>query len=139
MQSHFISLSRTKLKNSRRAKQQQTTSDSTEPQQTTSANNGGNGIKSSEKLLRRHAGVLGLCACVTAFPYDVPDFIPEILMTLSTHVDDPQPIQVRPKKFHHVYCRFLNFREPFIFRSFSSVLQVAKLSCKKYCFYIKNK
>ena len=43
----------------------------------------------------RHAGVLGLCACVEAFPYDVPLFIPDVLVTLSRHLNDPQPIQVR--------------------------------------------
>ena len=48
-----------------------------------------------ELLLRRHAGILGLSACVQAFPYDVPDFMPQLLMELSNHLDDPQPIQVR--------------------------------------------
>ena len=47
-----------------------------------------------EKLIKRHAGVLGLSACVQAYPYDVPDFIPQVLMDLSIHVNDPQPIQV---------------------------------------------
>ena len=47
-----------------------------------------------EQLLIRHAGVLGLCACILAYPYDVPDFMPELLMKLSEHVNDPQPIQV---------------------------------------------
>ena len=47
-----------------------------------------------ERVLQRHAGVLGLSACVQAFPYDVPEFVPDILMTLSNHVNDPQPIQV---------------------------------------------
>ena len=49
----------------------------------------------SARLRQRHAGVLGLCACVEAFPYDVPLFIPDVLMTLSRHLNDPQPIQVR--------------------------------------------
>ena len=48
----------------------------------------------ANKLKRRHAGVIGLSACILAFPYQVPDFMPSILMTLSTHLDDPQPIQV---------------------------------------------
>lgn len=50
-----------------------------------------------EKLIKRHAGVLGLSACVQAYPYDVPDFIPQVLMDLSVHVNDPQPIQVSCK------------------------------------------
>ena len=47
-----------------------------------------------EALLRRHAGVLGLGALVLAFPYEVPEFMPKLLMTLSNHVNDPQPVQV---------------------------------------------
>lgn len=38
--------------------------------------------------------MLGLCACVQAFPYDVPEFVPQILMDLSEHLNDPQMIQV---------------------------------------------
>ncbi|KAK7466612.1 hypothetical protein BaRGS_00037269 [Batillaria attramentaria] len=53
---------------------------------------------SLEKLIKRHAGVLGLSACVQAHPYDVPDFIPQVLMDLSIHVNDPQPIQMTVKK-----------------------------------------
>ncbi|XP_060589859.1 proteasome activator complex subunit 4B-like [Ruditapes philippinarum] len=51
-----------------------------------------------EKLLQRHAGVLGLSAYVQAYPYDVPEFMPQILMDLSNHVNDPQPIQMTVKK-----------------------------------------
>ena len=52
-------------------------------------------LDSPELLVRRHAGVLGLSACVQAFPYDVPQLIPQILMDLGAHLDDPLPIQVR--------------------------------------------
>ena len=38
------------------------------------------------------SGILGLCAFVEAFPYDVPPFLPPILMELSTHLNDPQVI-----------------------------------------------
>jgi len=41
---------------------------------------------------------LGLCAFVEAFPYDVPEFVPPILMELSTHLNDPQPIPMTIKK-----------------------------------------
>lgn len=50
-----------------------------------------------EALIKRHAGVLGLSALVEAYPYDVPDFMPQVLMDLSNHVNDPQPIQVRQR------------------------------------------
>lgn len=76
MLSHFEHLRRVKLK-----KRQSTT----EPD-------------SLEKLIKRHAGVLGLSACVQAHPYDVPEFIPQVLMDLSIHVNDPQPIQMTVKK-----------------------------------------
>ncbi len=46
-------------------------------------------------LIKRHAGVLGMSACIQAFPYDVPEFMPQVLMDLSDHLDDPQPIQVQ--------------------------------------------
>ena len=36
------------------------------------------------------SGILGLCAFVEAFPYDVPSFLPGVLMELSTHLNDPQ-------------------------------------------------
>ncbi|VDI21300.1 proteasome activator subunit 4 [Mytilus galloprovincialis] len=51
-----------------------------------------------DALIKRHAGVLGLSAFVQAYPYDVPEFMPQILMDLSNHVDDPQPIQMTVKK-----------------------------------------
>lgn len=76
MMNHFERLRRVKLKKRHAA---------TEPD-------------SLEKLIKRHAGVLGLSACVQAHPYDVPDFIPQVLMDLSVHVNDPQPIQMTVKK-----------------------------------------
>ncbi|XP_014668208.1 PREDICTED: proteasome activator complex subunit 4-like [Priapulus caudatus] len=49
-------------------------------------------------LVRRHAGVLGLCAYIEAHPYDVTALMPDVLMMLSNHVNDPQPIQVTARK-----------------------------------------
>uniref|UniRef100_A0A3B4F3K3 Proteasome activator complex subunit 4B-like n=1 Tax=Pundamilia nyererei TaxID=303518 RepID=A0A3B4F3K3_9CICH len=49
-------------------------------------------------LVRRHAGVLGLSACILSSPYDVPDWMPQILMDLSSHLNDPQPIEMTVKK-----------------------------------------
>ena len=66
----------------------------------------GNPVEESEAdrtnrlLTLRHSGVLGLCAFVDAFPYDVPEFVPEILMFLSDLLEiAPQPIPVS----RHVY------------------------------------
>uniref|UniRef100_A0AAQ4Q0P3 Proteasome activator Blm10 mid region domain-containing protein n=1 Tax=Gasterosteus aculeatus aculeatus TaxID=481459 RepID=A0AAQ4Q0P3_GASAC len=52
----------------------------------------------STDLLRCHAGVLGLSACILSSPYDVPDWMPQILMDLSNHLNDPQPIEMTVKK-----------------------------------------
>ena len=49
---------------------------------------------SQDKPVLRHAGVLGYSACIRAFPYDVPDGIPDILMKFTEHLDGSQPIQV---------------------------------------------
>lgn len=53
-------------------------------------------------LVRRHAGVLGLSACILSSPYDVPDWMPQILMELSDHLNDPQPIEVLHHQGHAV-------------------------------------
>ncbi|KAJ1987545.1 Proteasome activator BLM10 [Coemansia spiralis] len=44
-------------------------------------------------ILTRHAGVLGLSCLVLAFPYTIPDWMPEVLVQLSECIDDPNPIQ----------------------------------------------
>lgn len=51
-------------------------------------------VYNSENLVKKHAGILGLCSIVAAFPYDVPDFLPDVLMILVNHLNDPQPISV---------------------------------------------
>uniref|UniRef100_A0A2K5ZD33 Proteasome activator subunit 4 n=1 Tax=Mandrillus leucophaeus TaxID=9568 RepID=A0A2K5ZD33_MANLE len=50
------------------------------------------------ELVKRHAGVLGLGACVLSSPYDVPTWMPQLLMNLSAHLNDPQPIEMTVKK-----------------------------------------
>merc|ERR1719479_572908 len=54
--------------------------------------------KTTEEIVAKHSGILGLAAFVNAFPYDVPEFLPDILMVLSDHLHDPQPIPVTIKK-----------------------------------------
>ena len=49
---------------------------------------------SNSALVQRHAGVLGLKACINAYPYSVPDWMPGVLMSLADHVCDPTPIEV---------------------------------------------
>ncbi|XP_062859085.1 proteasome activator complex subunit 4B isoform X2 [Trichomycterus rosablanca] len=52
----------------------------------------------SVDLVRRHAGVLGLGACILSSPYDVPTWMPQLLMDLSAHLNDTQPIEMTVKK-----------------------------------------
>ena len=103
-QNHFRSLSKTKVKKSLRRRNNKVEDEGSA--KTNAASNNSESVASSSsssvaggstamKMIKRHAGVLGLCACVSASPYDVPDYMPEILMTLSEHVEDPQPIQVK--------------------------------------------
>ncbi|KAJ2387083.1 Proteasome activator BLM10, partial [Coemansia sp. RSA 2603] len=47
----------------------------------------------SKLVLTRHAGVLGLSCLVLAFPYTIPDWMPEVLVLLANCMDDPNPIQ----------------------------------------------
>ena len=62
---------------------------------TKTTNNLGDSSSSSTDNLSHHSGILGLCAFVEAFPYDVPSFLPPILMELSTHLNDPQVKQTQ--------------------------------------------
>jgi proteasome activator subunit 4 len=48
----------------------------------------------SDNLVKRHSGVLGLCAFITAYPYDIPEFVPNVFEIISNHLNDPQPIPV---------------------------------------------
>eukprot|EP01136_Pigoraptor_vietnamica_P028699 Opistho-1_new@86436 len=49
-------------------------------------------------LAVRHAGVLGLAAHIIASPYDVPAWLPEVLLEFGSHVSDPVPIQTTVKR-----------------------------------------
>lgn len=48
----------------------------------------------ADSVRMRHMGVLGLCAFIFAYPYDIPDFVPDIFEHLGAHLNDPQPIPV---------------------------------------------
>lgn len=48
----------------------------------------------ANSMRTRHCGVLGLCAFITAYPYDIPDFVPNVFEIISNHLNDPQPIPV---------------------------------------------
>jgi proteasome activator subunit 4 len=64
-------------------------------------------LSQSEDLLEKHAGVLALSAVILAYPYTVPDFIPDVLMNFCRFASDKQPIHVRFKaRLTLVYSRF---------------------------------
>ena len=45
-------------------------------------------------LRQRHAGVLGMSACIQAFPYEVPDWMPQMLLEVGEHLHDGNYVQV---------------------------------------------
>jgi len=45
-----------------------------------------------EALRQRHAGVLGMMAIISAYPYDIPNFMPDIIAKTFAHITDPNPI-----------------------------------------------
>uniref|UniRef100_A0A182QSD1 Proteasome activator complex subunit 4 C-terminal domain-containing protein n=1 Tax=Anopheles farauti TaxID=69004 RepID=A0A182QSD1_9DIPT len=49
-------------------------------------------------VLARHTGVLGLCAFISAYPYEVPEFVPNVFEHLGAHLNDPQPIPATIRK-----------------------------------------
>ncbi|CAF1329744.1 unnamed protein product [Adineta steineri] len=53
----------------------------------------GEKIISTKDIIKRHAGILGLCAIVLANPYDIPTYVPDTLMILCEHSHDPHMIQ----------------------------------------------
>ncbi|CAF4403894.1 unnamed protein product, partial [Adineta steineri] len=53
----------------------------------------GNKVILSKNIVKRHGGVLGLCAIVLASPYDIPMHVPNALMLLCEHSHDPDLIQ----------------------------------------------
>ncbi|KAF9423951.1 hypothetical protein BGZ94_008120 [Podila epigama] len=52
----------------------------------------------SEAIVKRHGGVLGLASLLEAFPYDVPKWMPEVMVYLSKFFSDPPPISTTVKK-----------------------------------------
>ena len=62
---------------------------------------------SLQMLKQRHSGILGLCAFINAYPYDVPEFVPDVFLILGDHLNDPQPIPVSTK--FYLFMIFLIF------------------------------
>lgn len=47
----------------------------------------------ANKMMEKHSGVLGLCALIGACPYDIPEWLPDVLATVAQHSSDPNPIR----------------------------------------------
>ncbi|KAF9110857.1 hypothetical protein BGX27_005774 [Mortierella sp. AM989] len=52
----------------------------------------------SDALIKRHGGVLGLSSLLGAFPYDVPKWMPEVMVFLAKFFSDPPPVSTTVKK-----------------------------------------
>ncbi|KAJ3120038.1 hypothetical protein HK100_000059, partial [Physocladia obscura] len=50
-----------------------------------------NGTRLHPLIVKRHAAVIGLSSLVLAFPYDIPSWMPEVLITLSSCISDQAP------------------------------------------------
>mmetsp|Transcript_5329 Transcript_5329/g.16136 ORF Transcript_5329/g.16136 Transcript_5329/m.16136 type:complete len:1865 (+) Transcript_5329:117-5711(+) len=57
-------------------------------------------VSEEEKRARvlRHAGILGVQAFVAGYPYDIPQWLPEVLLNLSKKISDPEPLKASVKK-----------------------------------------
>ena len=50
--------------------------------------------ENAHALRQRHAGILGLSACILAFPYEVPEWMPQMLLEVGEHLHDGNYVQV---------------------------------------------
>lgn len=67
----------------------------------------------------RHGGVLGLCAFISAYPYDIPDFVPDVFEHLGAHLNDPQPIPVCRSALCFAFRELGNFNFSFLLSIYS--------------------
>lgn len=55
-------------------------------------------VTNMSNLVKRHGGVLGLCSIVSSCPYDVPDYLPDVVTYLCSFTNDQVPIQGSVRK-----------------------------------------
>lgn len=55
---------------------------------------GGKVVINTQNLIKRHGGILGLCSLVSSSPYEIPDYLPDIVTYLCAFINDTAPIQV---------------------------------------------
>ena len=56
-------------------------------------------------VAKRHGGVLGLGALVLSQPYDVPEWLPNTLVSLAPNTQDPMPVGASAKKIFQEFRR----------------------------------
>ncbi|CDF36742.1 unnamed protein product [Chondrus crispus] len=59
----------------------------------------------SETVRERHGAVLGLSSMITSNPYSVPQWMPAVLVALSSCVNDPPPISTGVRKLFADFMR----------------------------------
>eukprot|EP00727_Mastigamoeba_balamuthi_P010640 m51a1_g6199 hypothetical protein (1944) ;mRNA; r:106776-114561 len=52
----------------------------------------------SDAVVGRHGGVLGIAAIVLSQPYDLPEWMPSLLLDCAAHISDPMPIKATVKR-----------------------------------------
>jgi hypothetical protein len=55
----------------------------------------GKAVLNTQNLVKRHGGILGLCAIAGSSPYEIPSYLPDIITYLCAFINDTAPIQVR--------------------------------------------
>jgi len=59
----------------------------------------------AQAISKRHGGLLGLSAMIFSQPYDVPEWLPHILIGLAEHTRDTIPISTSAKKLFQEFTR----------------------------------
>jgi len=77
-------------------------------------------VETSENVLQqRHGAIFGLCSLVLSCPYDVPQWMPELLVKLSTYINDPVPIKNTVKDTFSEFWRTHQDMWPFLKSKFN--------------------
>jgi len=55
-------------------------------------------VPAARALVQRHGGVLGIASVILSFPYDVPAWMPDLLLRFAAFISDPMPIKATVKQ-----------------------------------------
>jgi proteasome activator subunit 4 len=62
-------------------------------------------VMSPEQVCKRHGAILGLGSMISASPYDVPDWMPSVLVTLTGCINDPAPLSTTTRRIFGDFMR----------------------------------